>query len=80
MKAVGHGKATDVYKIVMMGHVMTDITLNIGKTMPPDGVHGEATKRGHYLGMMVLCVGIYGTFMREWYLPIAGCSMVGHSG
>ena len=45
MKAVGHGKATDVYKIVMMGHVMTDITLNIGKTMLPDGVHGEATKR-----------------------------------
>ena len=31
--------------IVMMGHVMTDITLNIGKSMLPDGVHGEATKR-----------------------------------
>ena len=31
--------------IVMMGHIMTDITLNIGKTMLPDGVHGEATKR-----------------------------------
>ena len=34
-----------VRMIVMMGHVMTDITLNIGKTMLPDGVHGEATKR-----------------------------------
>ena len=45
MKAVGHGKATYVRMIVMMGHVMTDITLNIGKTMLPDGVHGEATKR-----------------------------------
>ena len=29
--------------IVMMGHV---ITLNIGKTMLPDGVHGDATGRG----------------------------------
>ena len=45
--------------IVMMGHV---ITLNIGKTMLPDGVHGDATRRGggHYLGMIVVCVGIYG--------------------
>ena len=43
----------------MMGHV---ITLNIGKTMLPDGVHGDATGRGggHYLGMIVVCVGIYG--------------------
>ena len=61
--------------IVMMGHVMTDITLNIGKTMLPDGVHGEATKRGHYLRMMVLCMGIYEAFMWEWYSSIAGYSV-----
>ena len=65
--------------IVMMGHVMTDIILNIRKTMLPDGVHGEATKRtlSRYDGVVR---GHYGAFMQEWYSPIAGCSVVGRSG
>ena len=25
--------------------------------------------------MMVLCVGIYEAFMREWYSPTTGCSV-----
>ena len=70
--------------IVMMGHVMTDITLNIGKTMLPDGVHGEATKRtlSRYDDVVhgVLCVSIYEPFMWEWYSPIAGCSVAEHTG